>query len=574
MVDVGEEREERARRAKAAAAKKAERKAQAGLSRTLKLRLYPLPEQASKINRTIGVQRYVWNRIWLPMVEEAAKARRAHAEAGAESKEAWAEAWRRYPNPTATQLTNAIKQAAAPGGGTEWIAEVPQTPFHRAARNFVDALQASHGRTRSGAARKVKAGRVRPRHRRDDPRAGIEWQVQDPKGLSPLGGRPLAAVIDIAAGVVKVPSVGAVKFADKRRLLKRYLETPTAEACELTVKRDGAHFYACIAVRGLPPMADHPSKGRSVGIDMGVANPLATSDGEFVTHHQGHEITRRLGRLEKRKLRAKRQYARKLQAAAKRAGALTETGSFKKGVPIPNSNRMKRLMERQNKIDRQIVGYRADWQRNTALEIAKHSEIIVVEALTIRNMTASAAGSIEQPGRNVRAKAGLNRSILARGWGSMRSRLKSKAEELGGQVVEVDPAFTSQTCPACGHVTKENRRTQSEFACVSCGFKQHADIVGAINILHRGISAGAPPAAGRGGLATGAPPSGGDVERADDPSNKSLREPEASDEDAEGSRNAKLHSTNNELSDNAGTEAGQKRRQRARKSGGSRNDSS
>ncbi len=394
-MPVARQAEDRAQRARAAALIKDENKARAGLSRTLKLRLYPKPAQAAMIRRIIGVQRFVWNNIWLPLVEEAAKARRLLAESSGGTAEAREEAWRIHPNPTSTMLTHAIREAVKPGSGTEWIADVPQTPFHRAARNFVDALKASHGRTRSGAKRKVKAGRIRPRHRRDDPRAGIEWQRQDRN--NPLRGMTLSKVIDLAAGTVMVPSIGPIPFADRRRLLGRYFAIPTAEACELTIKRDGGHFYACIAVRGLPEGEHHHRPGSSIGIDMGVANPLATSDGELVTHHQGHEITRHLARLEKRKLRAKRQYARKLHAAATKAGAVTGTGSFKKGVPIPNSNRMKRLIERQNKIDRQIVGYRADWQRKRALEIVTHSEIVVVEALT---SSASTTGSAAAIGKN------------------------------------------------------------------------------------------------------------------------------------------------------------------------------
>jgi putative transposase len=174
---------------------------------------------------------------------------------------------------------------------------------------------------------------------------------------------------------------------------------------------------------------------------------------------------------------------------------------------------MRRCVARQNKIDRQIVGYRADWQRNRALEIARDSGIVVVEALSIRNMTAAAAGTTAAPGRNVRAKAGLNRAILARGWGTMRQRLKTKTEELGGQLREIDPAYTSQTCPSCRHVSRDNRKSQAQFAC-QCGFEEHADIVGATNILARGLSAGAPPAAGCRGLATVAVLSGMDAERA------------------------------------------------------------
>jgi IS605 OrfB family transposase len=241
---------------------------------------------------------------------------------------------------------------------------------------------------------------------------------------------------------------------------------------------------------------------------MGIATPLASSDGILVADHQGHDIAAHLVRLERAKLRIKRQYARKLHAAADRAGAVTETGAFKKGVRIETSNRMRRAMDRLGKIERQIVGYRADWQRKQALQIVRENAVVVVEALTIQHMTRSAAGTSEAPGRNVRAKSALNRSILARGWGSMRQRLKSKAEEMCGRVIEVDPRHTSQTCPRCEHIDRDNRETQAQFACVACGYTGHADIVGALNILARGLSAGALPAAGRGGFATGSAPSG------------------------------------------------------------------
>jgi len=120
----------------------------------------------------------------------------------------------------------------------------------------------------------------------------------------------------------------------------------------------------------------------------------------------------------------------------------------------------------------------------------------------------------------------------------MRARLKTKAEELCSRVVEVDPRHTSQTCPECGHVEQNNRKTQADFECQACGFTEHADTVGAINVLRRGMSAGALPAAGRGGLATGPALSGAGAERAEDPSNKSRREPV----ETEGSHRAKPYS--------------------------------
>ena len=106
-----------------------------------------------------------------------------------------------------------------------------------------------------------------------------------------------------------------------------------------------------------------------------------------------------------------------------------------------------------------------------------------LDNLRVRNMSKSAAGTTEQPGRNVRAKSGLNYAILDQGWCKFRRQLDYKLAWNGGRLIVVPPHNTSQTCPACGHVSADNRQTQACFVCVECGFEENADVVGAINIL-------------------------------------------------------------------------------------------
>jgi len=112
--------------------------------------------------------------------------------------------------------------------------------------------------------------------------------------------------------------------------------------------------------------------------------------------------------------------------------------------------------------------------------------MVVVEELQVKNMSKSAKGNEEFPGKDVKAKSGLNRGILDQGWGIFSSMLEYKLEELGGRLVKVPPHHTSQICPCCNHQAKENRKTQSRFACENCGHVANADDVGAINILARG----------------------------------------------------------------------------------------
>lgn len=113
-------------------------------------------------------------------------------------------------------------------------------------------------------------------------------------------------------------------------------------------------------------------------------------------------------------------------------------------------------------------------------------------------MTASAKGTVAEPGRKVRQKSGLNRSILAKGWGAFLLKLEHAARYHGTAVAKVNPAYTSQTCNACGHVAPESRESQARFRCVTCGYQAHADVNAARNILAAGLAV-----TGRGDLAVG-----------------------------------------------------------------------
>ena len=116
-------------------------------------------------------------------------------------------------------------------------------------------------------------------------------------------------------------------------------------------------------------------------------------------------------------------------------------------------------------------------------KLADTAHTVVIEDLNTKAMTRSAKGTVEEPGTNVKQKAGLNREILKSNWGRLERNLAYKA----GALVKVDPAYTSQTCAVCQHVDKENRRTQAVFQCTACGHTANADHNAAINILARGV---------------------------------------------------------------------------------------
>jgi len=143
------------------------------------------------------------------------------------------------------------------------------------------------------------------------------------------------------------------------------------------------------------------------------------------------------------------------------------------------SNRRGRAKHAIARLRARETDRRRDWAEKTSTDIARRFGVIRVEDLQIGNMTRSAKGTRENPGRNVRAKAGLNRGILGSGWGLLVRQLQDKAP---GRVEKISPAFTSQRCSACGQVDRDSRQSQAVFRCTACGFACHADVNAARNI--------------------------------------------------------------------------------------------
>jgi putative transposase len=201
-----------------------------------------------------------------------------------------------------------------------------------------------------------------------------------------------------------------------------------------------------------------PTATAQVGIDVGIARFATLSDATYVEPINGfkkHQI--RLARYQRR-MKHKKKFSRNWIKVKKRI----------------------------QKIHNTIAHVRQDFLHKTSTSISKNHALVCVEDLQIANMSKSAKGNCEQHGRNVRQKAGLNRAILDQGWGEFRRQLAYKLDWNGGIFLAVDPKNTSRTCPTCHQVCADNRKTQTEFVCVHCDYTNHADVVGAINILERG----------------------------------------------------------------------------------------
>lgn len=152
------------------------------------------------------------------------------------------------------------------------------------------------------------------------------------------------------------------------------------------------------------------------------------------------------------------------------------------------SNNRRKQVRRVARLHMRAANARRDFLHKTSTAIAQNHGVVVLEKLEVRNMVRSAAGTAEAPGKRVRQKAGLNRSILDQGWHGFRVMLGYKLAERGGKLIEVPAAYTSQTCSACGVVDAASRISQSRFVCTSCGHEVNADENAAINILGRADS--------------------------------------------------------------------------------------
>ena len=243
-------------------------------------------------------------------------------------------------------------------------------------------------------------------------------------------------------GEVRVPKAGWVRFRWSRAV------PPGVKSYRVRMDRVG-RWHVAFAV--IPEPVPAPGSGETVGIDRGVAVSAALPTGEMLTvPGLSAGRRRRLRRLQRRLARARR-----------------------------GSNRRARVKRAVARLRAREADARKDWAEKASTDIARRFDLIRVEDLRIADMTRSARGTAGNPGRNVRAKAGLNREILRSGWGLLVLRLEDKAP---GRVEKVKPEYTSQRCSACGQVDAESRESQARFVCTACGFADNADVNAARNI--------------------------------------------------------------------------------------------
>lgn len=238
---------------------------------------------------------------------------------------------------------------------------------------------------------------------------------------------------------VKLPNIGSVKYFASRDIV--------GELRRATVSRKNGEYFISILTKQVAPESIHlPSENQAgIGIDMGVAYFLVTSDGEFIENPRFFEKFKKELRIAQRSLRRKKK------------GSL----GWEKQTMVVNKLYLK--MKRQ----------RSDFSHKISKELVSNNNFIAVEKLDIKKML----------GNN-----NISEQINDVSWGSFIENLRYKSNWKGSLLVKVDPSYTSQTCVICGHVSKENRLSQDKFECIKCGYEANADLNAAQNIMDRALS--------------------------------------------------------------------------------------
>ncbi|MBE3002159.1 transposase [Nocardiopsis sp. HNM0947] len=293
----------------------------------------------------------------------------------------------------------------------------------------------------------------------------VRWRAKhrwSPSFRFPAGNRIRVQKLNRRWSRAKLPKLGWVRFRSSR---------PVGGAIRsATLSRKGTRWFVSFLVEdGLLTPEHHP--GTPVGVDRGVAVAATTSTGQF----HDREFARPGEKA--RHLKLQKKLSRQKKGSKNRARTLKAMGA----------------------VSTRAVDRRGDFCAQLARQLTTRHNVVVLEELRTTNMTASARGSVDAPGKYVRQKAGLNRAILDKGWHRLEMALRNAARKSGTRIVLVNPAYTSQTCYPCRVVDADSRKSQAEFVCTACGHTDHADVNAAKNVCR--AAGHAVPACGDFGVA-------------------------------------------------------------------------
>ena len=246
--------------------------------------------------------------------------------------------------------------------------------------------------------------------------------------------------VDVENGRVRLPKLGWFRYRNSRPVLG------VVKQVRVSKRQDG--WYVSLQTQRTVGASPHPRAESIVGVDLGVASFATCSDGEVFPAVNAFRV------IERRLARAQRVASRRVRGSANHAKAL----------------------HRVARVHARAANVRTHHLHVVSTTIAKSHGTVVLEDLNVSGMAAGGGAK----------KRGLNKAIHDQGWASFRQMLQYKTTWNGGRLIVVPAAYTSRTCPACGHVARENRPSQAVFLCVACGYAGHADAVASLNILAAG----------------------------------------------------------------------------------------
>ena len=405
------------------------------INKAYKFRLEPNAEQEIVLNNLVGSARFVWNQMLVISFEMFAKDEFINA----------------------TNLVNKIMD----------LKSNPDFEFLKSSSNAVSLQQKVRDLASAWsrffdpkAHARLKENKKKPRKPKFFKLAdGTEIQLRPlmPQFKRKSDGRDSIRLVQfdkycrVKGNRVKLPNgVGLVKFRKSQDII--------GTIKNVTISKKSGHWYMSFGTeRELTENPRHPSK-TAIGLDMGISKLLTTSNGEYIKPKNSFKANQiKLAKLQ-------RQLSRK----------------------VLFSQNWKKQNRKIQKLHHHIANIRHDYLHKVTTSISKSHAMIACEDLKVANMSKSASGTVENKGRHVKAKSGLNKSILDQGWGMMVNMLEYKQQWRGGLLIKVNPRYTSQTCSECQHIAVDNRQTQSKFECIKCRYVANADFNAARNILAAG----------------------------------------------------------------------------------------
>lgn len=381
--------------------------------RTARYRLCPTAQQADLLAQFAGVARFVYN-------------------LGLEQRSEWHRQFRATTG-SSIGFPSQCRELKALRDEVDWIAAAPRCALEQALRD----LDTAFARFFKGV-----GGYPSPR------RKGVNDSFRIP-------GKEIWSSIRVCENArfaeIRIPKIGWCRFRLSRPM------PAGVKLLQVTVSFDALGWHVCLNLLSEAPaplgLVD------VIGIDRGVTNTLAFSDGIFAS-----QPVAAMRALQRRAKGHQKRMARQVRGSSRRAAT-------------------RRLFA---KTKAKIARVRKHWNHEQTTRVARSYGTVVIEALKTSAMTRSAKGTVEAPGTNVRQKSGMNRSILEQGWHQFETLLAYKLDTAGGALIKVNPAYTSQTCSACGSISKDHRKSQAVFECSDCGHAAHADTNAAMNIKRAG----------------------------------------------------------------------------------------